>query len=170
MARKISRVKTWKTSTTTIKTEHSHPALSEQGFFAVVLTAVADFFNVKENLRERIPMGELEKEIFELECSHLQPDVRVSGEKLGNVLDDEFYEFGSSGRITFRSDYEEDNSLTPDRMEISEFQMHELGPEAVLTTYRIFNETSGRRTNRSSVWKKRGTEWKLFFHQGTVST
>lgn len=115
-------------------------------------------------------MGELEKLIYGLECSHLQPAVRVSGEKLGEVLDQEFYEFGSSGRITFRSDYEEDGTLTPDRMEISDFRMHELGPEAVLTTYRIFNETSGRRSNRSSVWKKRGTEWKLFFHQGTVST
>ena len=114
-------------------------------------------------------MGELEKEIFRLECSHLQPDVRVSGEKMGEVLDQEFYEFGSSGRITFRSDYEEDDALTPDRMEISDFQMHELGPEVVLTTYRIFNEASGRRTNRSSVWKKRDTGWKLFFHQGTFS-
>lgn len=115
-------------------------------------------------------MKDLEKEIFELELSHLQPDVRVSSEKLGKVLDEEFYEFGSSGRITARSDYEEDNSLTPDRMELSEFQMHELGPEAVLTTYRIFNKTSGRLTIRSSVWKKRGAEWKLFFHQGTVSS
>lgn len=114
-------------------------------------------------------MGELEKKIYQLECSHLQPDVRVSGEKLGEVLDEAFYEFGSSGRVTFRSDYAEDHTLTPDRMEISEFKMHELGPEAVLTTYRIFNETSGRRTIRSSVWKKRETEWKLFFHQGTVS-
>lgn len=114
-------------------------------------------------------MEELEKEIFRLECSHLQPGVRVSGEKLGKVLDQEFYEFGSSGRVTFRSDYEEDGTLTPDRMEISDFQMHELGPEAVLTTYRIFNEASGWRTNRSSVWKKRDNGWKLFFHQGTFS-
>lgn len=114
-------------------------------------------------------MSELEKKIYQLECSHLHPDIRVSGEKLGEVLDEEFYEFGSSGRVTFRSDYDQDHTLTPDRMEISDFQMHELGPAAVLTTYHIFNETSGRRTIRSSVWKKRGTDWKLFFHQGTPS-
>lgn len=111
----------------------------------------------------------LEKEIYELECRHLQPEVRVSGDKLGKVLDEQYYEFGSSGRITYRSDYEKDHTLTPDPMEISGFQMHELGPEAVLTTYQIFNKTSGRQTLRSSVWKKRGAGWKLFFHQGTVS-
>jgi len=114
-------------------------------------------------------MKELEKKIFELECSHIQPDVRVSKEKLGEILDDGFFEFGSSGKVWKRSDYNADHSLSPDRMEISGFKMEELGPEAVLTTYRIFNKTTGTSSLRSSVWKKRETGWKLFFHQGTRS-
>lgn len=114
-------------------------------------------------------MHNLKKEIYELECSHLQPDVRVSKEKLGEVLDEDFYEFGSSGKLFHRSDYDSDHSLTPDRMEISDFIFHKLGEEAVLTTYRISNKTTGRITIRSSVWRKRQNGWKLFFHQGTVS-
>lgn len=114
-------------------------------------------------------MKELEKEIFELECSHIQPNVRVSKEKLGEVLDDEFFEFGSSGKVWKRSDYNENHSLSPDEMEISGFKMDELGPEAMLATYRIFNKTTGASSIRSSVWKKRETGWKLFFHQGTLS-
>jgi hypothetical protein len=112
---------------------------------------------------------ELEKEIFKLECSHLQPDVRVSKRKLGEILDDDFFEFGSSGKVWRRADFDEDHSLSPDRLKISEFKLHELAPEAVLTTYRIHNETNGISSVRSSVWKKHKTGWKLFFHQGTLS-
>lgn len=112
-------------------------------------------------------MENLEEEIFKLECSHIHPDVRTSKEKLGEVLDDEFLEIGSSGRITVRTDYNEDHSLTPDDMELTDFQMHPLAQDTVLTTYRIFNKTTGRKTLRSSIWKKRATGWKLFFHQGT---
>lgn len=112
-------------------------------------------------------MRELEQEIYQLECTHIHPEVRVSKQRLEQVLDEEFYEIGSSGKVWRRADYEEDHSLTPDEMEISDFLMQELGPEAVLTTYRIWNKTSGRKTLRSSIWKKRGTGWKLFFHQGT---
>ncbi len=109
------------------------------------------------------------KEIFTLECSHIDPDVRVSAEKLGEVLDDEFFEFGSSGGVIKRSDFKSERPLSPDPMEITFFKMHELGPHAVLTTYQLHNQKTGRVTNRSSVWKKRQNGWKLFFHQGTVS-
>ncbi|WP_298829609.1 DUF4440 domain-containing protein [uncultured Planococcus sp.] len=115
-------------------------------------------------------MDKLTEEIYELECSHLKPEFRVSTEKLGEVLDDEFYEFGSSGGIIKRSHYNGNHPLNPDSMEIKSFIMHELGPEAVLTTYQVHNHKTGKLTNRSSIWKKRQHGWKLFFHQGTVST
>ncbi|HSJ37064.1 MAG TPA: DUF4440 domain-containing protein [Planococcus sp. (in: firmicutes)] len=114
-------------------------------------------------------MKGLEREIYELECKHISPDVRSTGAKLAEVLDDEFFEFGSSGGLIVRSEYEGDHPLSPDHMEISDFKMHPLGDEAVLTTYRIENKTTCRNTNRSSVWKKRQNGWKLFFHQGTVA-
>ncbi|QHJ69512.1 DUF4440 domain-containing protein [Planococcus halotolerans] len=114
-------------------------------------------------------MNDLKREIYELECRHISPDVRTSKVKLAEVLDDEFYEFGSSGGIIQRWEYDGDHPLSPDHMELSEFKIHQLGKEAVLTTYRIENKTTGKNTNRSSVWKKRENGWKLFFHQGTVA-
>lgn len=115
-------------------------------------------------------MENLVEEIYDLECSHLRPEVRISAEKLDKVLDEEFFEFGSSGGLIKRSYYKKDNSLNPDPMEIRFFALHELGPGAVLTTYQLHNQKSGRVTNRSSVWRKQQTGWKLFFHQGTVSS
>lgn len=115
-------------------------------------------------------MDKLTEVIYSLECSHLQPEVRTSLEKLAEVLDDDFFEFGSSGGVIKRSDYDEDHTLDPDPMEIKHFSLHELGSDAVLTTYQIYNRKTGKLTNRSSVWKKRPSGWKLFFHQGTLST
>lgn len=114
-------------------------------------------------------MKNLECEIYELECQHISPDIRVSGAKLGKILDDDFYEFGSSGGVSFRSEYVGGNVLESDRMEIHDFNIHLLGEAAVLTTYRIENKSTERNTNRSSIWKKRENGWKLFFHQGTVT-
>lgn len=114
-------------------------------------------------------MENLKATIYALENTHLQPDVRVSNEKLGEVLDDEFFEFGSSGFIIRREDFEGDTGLSVDDMEILDYEISELGPEAVLATYRIHNKTRNRLTNRSSVWRKRHDGWKLFFHQGTFA-
>lgn len=115
-------------------------------------------------------MEELIKAIYALECSHLKPEVRTSMDKLSEVLDNEFFEFGSSGGIIKRSDYDENHPLNPDPMEITHFALHELGPAAVLTTYQLYNHKTEKLTNRSSIWKKRQNGWKLFFHQGTLST
>ncbi len=114
-------------------------------------------------------MNELEQQIYQLECSHLKPEVRESKEKIGKVLDDEFFEIGSSGYMIYRADIDSDHALATDPLAISDFQLRVLGPEAVLTTYTIINERSGRKTLRSSVWKKRKDGWRLFFNQGTVA-
>ena len=114
-------------------------------------------------------MEDLKQQIYRLECSHLKPEVRSSKEKIGAVLDDGFFEIGSSGYMIYRADIEGDHALSTDPLTISDFQLHELGPEAVLTTYKIVNEQSGRETLRSSVWKKRASGWRLFFNQGTVA-
>lgn len=114
-------------------------------------------------------MKKLKQQIYQLECSHLKPEVRSSKEKIGKVLDDEFFEIGSSGYMIYRADIDGDHALATEPLALSDFQLHELGPEAVLTTYTIVNQHSGRKTLRSSVWKKRAEGWRLFFHQGTVA-
>ncbi|WP_379968885.1 DUF4440 domain-containing protein [Ectobacillus sp. sgz5001026] len=110
---------------------------------------------------------ELKQIIYHLECSHLKPNVRVSAEKLSTILADDYFEFGTSGHIWRRSDYAGDHPLSPDRFVISNFDIHLLAPDCVLTTYHILNETKAVSTLRSSIWRNSNGTWKLFFHQGT---
>ena len=53
------------------------------------------------------------------------------------------------------------------KMTLSEFEIHQLSTDTVLTTYRIFNEIKMQHTLRSSIWKFSDGKWKMFFHQGT---
>ncbi|MFS0785366.1 DUF4440 domain-containing protein [Shouchella sp. 1P09AA] len=109
---------------------------------------------------------DLTAHIKALEESHLNTTIRTSGEALGQVLADDFFEFGSSGRIFYRQDFKDgagNNQLT-----LHDWTMHHLDERAVLTTYRVMNHDSNKVTLRSSVWKHVETEWKLFFHQGTI--
>jgi hypothetical protein len=52
-------------------------------------------------------------------------------------------------------------------MKLSDFEIHQLSGEIVLTTYRIFNEEKMQHSLRSSIWKFEDTKWRMIFHQGT---
>lgn len=52
-------------------------------------------------------------------------------------------------------------------MTLSNFEIHQLSEDTVLTTYRIYNEIKMEHTLRSSIWKYRNGRWQMFFHQGT---
>lgn len=104
---------------------------------------------------------------LKLEKSHLAAENRQSAERLLNILDDEFFEFGSSGGVHLRSEFDGDTVLGADDYRISRFEARELGPESVLTLYLLENRTTETWSHRSSIWKKRQDGWKLYFHQGT---
>ncbi|UYX52207.1 DUF4440 domain-containing protein [Bacillus thuringiensis] len=80
--------------------------------------------------------------------SHLKTNARVSAEELSKILAD-------------------DQSLITANLLILGVDIHVLSSECVLTIYKIFNETKGIKTIRSSIWGKRDSNWKLFFHQET---
>lgn len=112
-------------------------------------------------------MESLHKRFLDLENSHLAPAARESNRNMAEILDEEFFEFGISGGICQRSDFNGDYELQADDYRISRFEANMLGPESVLTIYVLENRTTGIWSHRSSVWKKRQDGWKLFFHQGT---
>lgn len=112
-------------------------------------------------------MESLREQFLALENSHLSPVARESNRNMTDILDDEFFEFGFSGGICQRSDFNGDYELQEDDYRISRFEANMLGPESVLTIYTLENRTTGIWSHRSSVWKKRQDGWKLFFHQGT---
>ncbi|MFJ8535922.1 DUF4440 domain-containing protein [Streptomyces sp. NPDC093591] len=109
---------------------------------------------------------------IEGELRLLDPEVRRSPELLGALLHPEFHEFGSSGR---RWDWQSTVSRLPlvtdpeDRYVVtSEFRGVRLAPDLVHLTFDTVN--NGRHAHRSSLWRRTGDGWQMYFHQGTPFT
>jgi glyoxylase I family protein len=117
----------------------------------------------------------LERQLLELEQSHLRSGVRSSPESMRELLAEEFVEFGSSGRVFDRTAVMASISDQADfGSRVDDFVVCRLVPDVALTTYRLsaWTESGGpvRVTLRSSVWVKRSGRWRLVFHQGTVAS
>ena len=108
--------------------------------------------------------------LLELEEKLLKPEIRTSKEELTNILSENFFEFGSSGKVLYKNESLSDVSLSAVHMKLSDFEIHPLSEEVVLTTYRIYNEVNKQHSLRSSIWKLIDGTWKMHFHQGTLTT
>ena len=104
----------------------------------------------------------------ELEESHLTQEVRSSSLELDRLLADDFFEFGSSGNVYWKSDCIGDGGVEVRQMSLYDFNVHPLSPEVVLATYRVEDTTRQQSTLRSSIWKYIDGRWQMFFHQGTI--
>jgi len=108
-----------------------------------------------------------------LECELHQPKARRDQERLDELLDQEFREFGRSGAAYDRADIFEllSSEVPPDKVHAQGFVAYELAPSVVLLTYQSAHVShSGsveRHTNRSSIWRWQNSRWKMVFHQGT---
>jgi hypothetical protein len=117
-------------------------------------------------------MNELTQQFYDLETALLKPEVRSSREELDKLLADEFMEFGSSGSVYHKSDTLKGLTTSTDKIvfEVTDFEAKELSADFVLTTFktkRTINDTDIVISLRSSIWKKTGGNWQMFFHQGT---
>jgi hypothetical protein len=110
---------------------------------------------------------ELVNHIRELEEKLLTPEVRSSKSELQNLLADDFFEIGSSGRLLYKDEEISEDGIGIVKMKLSDFELHPLADELVLATYRIFNELNNQHSLRSSIWKQHEGIWKMVFHQGT---
>lgn len=117
-------------------------------------------------------MQSYEEIIFELEKELLKPEIRKSPMILKKLLSNDFIEYCSSGKIykynkedTF---YEENVSF-----EIMDFESQILANDCILATYKIKKiyhlDNSTKRSIRSSIWKCFNGNWKMIFHQGTLT-
>src|SRR5690348_1225018 len=114
----------------------------------------------------------VERKLQALEEQLLTSAARANAKALGRLLHDEFVEFGSSGRI-----FDKPKIIaalaqgSPWQYTLSEFRVVRLSEDTYLVTYRLtigeLTSPSLLQTLRSSIWKCVGSEWKLFFHQGT---
>ncbi|MET8131251.1 MULTISPECIES: nuclear transport factor 2 family protein [unclassified Streptomyces] len=105
---------------------------------------------------------------IEGELRLLDPAVRRSADLVGALLHPDFYEFGASGRIWDRAStlaMLDAESETGGRSTTSRMKGVQLAADLVHLTFDTDN--NGRRAHRSSLWRRTGTEWLLYFHQGT---
>jgi hypothetical protein len=115
---------------------------------------------------EAINMEEFDL-LVELETSLHTAEVRSSPEKLNSLLSDDFVEIGASGRTYDKQQII--NSLLdeiPGEIKAKDFQLRKLSDEMVLLIYRA---QSIRQSIRSSIWKLEQGQWRMLFHQGTVT-
>jgi ribonuclease HI len=83
---------------------------------------------------------------------------------LGDLIADEFEEFGQSGRRLDRASVLEFLARPPGReVTIEGFSVDRLSDDVALATY----TTGPTRTLRSSLWIRKGDAWRVRFHQGT---
>ena len=116
---------------------------------------------------------ETEKLILTLEKKLLEPSVRCSSETLQEILDAEFIEFSSSGKIyTYDREtvIDEKVNMKVADWKIVDFRVKWLSERCLLATYRLIKENlkRGKCSLRSSIWQKQNHEWKMIFHQGTI--
>lgn len=107
-----------------------------------------------------------------LEAELHHPGVRCSPERLAELLHPDFHEVGRSGRR-----YDRDTVIrvlttaTPPDVVPSDHAVHHLAPDCALLTYRSVARGDGSRPDlhslRSSIWRRNGDRWQLFYHQGT---
>lgn len=96
---------------------------------------------------------------------------RADPARAGQLLADDYVEFGASGRVWDRhgmlaalaadAAVAQAAAITDD-----DLTGRVLANGLVLLTYR--SATSGRSALRSSLWRREAGEWRVFFHQGTV--
>ena len=109
------------------------------------------------------------QKLQELEESLWKRETRFNETYMRSILAEDFFESGRSGKV-----YSIDTSLSaPDqeiraKLPLKDFAIHEIDERVVLVTY--ISEVQYDEIevgNRSSLWIKSDSGWKLKFHQGT---
>jgi len=116
-------------------------------------------------------MNNIENHIKELEERLLHTDVRKNSTILNKLLNDEFEEIGSDGKISTRKEVvewlvnKEKNTI----WSLNDFKIKKLSPHLILATYIAIkkNQSNSSRSIRSSIWKNISGNWEMIFHQGT---
>lgn len=104
--------------------------------------------------------------LIDLEKKLLHSSFRRNKTVLEDMLHPDFFEFGASGKKWDRATTIESLiELESTEHAASNFVVHRISENAALVTY--ITDANGQKALRSSIWKKSGDTWKIFFHQGT---
>lgn len=110
--------------------------------------------------------------LFELEKQLHSFEVRSNPERISQLLSQNFFEFGSSGKIwtreTILKELSSEDGIT--KIESSNYRATPLTSDVVLITYistMVNPDQKQASFLRSSIWNKSHGSWKMVFHQGT---
>ncbi|WP_199546875.1 DUF4440 domain-containing protein [Streptomyces sp. N35] len=109
---------------------------------------------------------------IEGELRLLDPEVRRDAKAVGELLHEEFTEFGASGRFWDRASMiaalEESGLDEGSPIVASRMRGVQLADDLVQLTFDTDN--GGRCAHRSSLWRLTPQGWRLWFHQATPFT
>lgn len=122
-------------------------------------------------------MSYLKEHILQLENDLLKAEVRKSPKRINELLANDFIEFCSSGDEYHYKDGDvfqaQDDDSTLD-WEISDFQIKEISNDCILSLFKLIKhdvvDENKKYSLRSSIWKNYDGKWKMFFHQGTLTS
>jgi len=110
------------------------------------------------------------EELKELEESLWRAERRFDREYMDATLAPDFFEFGRSGRVYIRHDtLDVESNAIHSTLPLPHFAARLIAGDVALVTY-MSEVTYGNtleRANRSSLWSRYPTGWRLRFHQGT---
>lgn len=106
------------------------------------------------------------EDVLSRELALLDTEVRMSPERLRELLHPAFMEFGASGTVwtleSVLSALPGDPEVEGEAVDVTAIS---LGDDVVLLTYRM---TGSRPTLRSSIWLRTPGGWQMRFNQGTL--
>jgi hypothetical protein len=117
--------------------------------------------------------ADLHDHLLALETELQTASSRRSEDRLRDLLAEDFFEFGRSGRSYSFADILANLTAETTAMQTSVegFSVSLLSDTVALATYRgirFQEDGSTQRTNRSSVWRAEADgSWRMVFHQGT---
>ena len=109
----------------------------------------------------------MDQELRGLEGSLWRAETRFDRKYMDAILAPDFAEFGRSGR---RYDRDAILAIAGDSIDarLHDVAVSLVAPGVALVTYVSEVVHDGvQRANRSSIWVRRGSAWRLRFHQGT---
>ena len=105
--------------------------------------------------------------VVSAERALISPTVRSSARDLNELLDPDFAEIGASGRVWGRAEAIASLVDAPrgDDLVVSEMIARHVTDDVILVTYTT--DGPALSAHRASWWRRDGTSWRCYFHQGT---
>ncbi|MBN1072089.1 DUF4440 domain-containing protein [Clostridium botulinum] len=118
-----------------------------------------------------------QEQILEAETDLLKSEIRKSSEKINQILANDFIEFSSSGKEYYYKNgyvFQDEMDNTQFNWEIVNFRIKELSSDCILSMYKLIKhneiDENKKYSLRRSIWKYTNGKWKMFFHQGTITS